>query len=1026
MTGSIRLSDEQQSVVDFGLLPLRVAAGAGSGKTTTMAYRLASLIDRFDVPPETALGITFTNKAAEELSQRLRERLPELAAAGREVEVATYHGFAHGILREFGAAIGVERNTTLITPGYTRQLIHDAMHRTGDLGLDLTGPGRRAQEVALLYAQLSDNLLRAERCLATPADETEETRQAMLQVLVAYQDRKRELGVVDYADLIIGAFDVVTQRPDISRRIRERYRVVLLDEYQDTNPAQRELLRTVFDAGFPITAVGDPDQTIYEWRGASLQNFEGFRTHFPNPDGSAAADRTLSMNRRSDILILDVANAVRRKIGTSTGPDRLVPREEAEDGTLTAAWFNTAAEEAEWMAQEVRRLHDDNGIPWRNMAVLFRAGRTIAVVREALERHDVPVEVAALGGLLSVPEVSELYAWLRLLGRSDDAPALARILTGSTYRLGLGDLAPLSRAVRVSNRRADRDDPAPGWAFIEAVDSFERIDGLGSEVARRLGMFRDVFRSLLVDAQSVSLVELCRRVLDVTGAWHEVEAMDPAARVSARLNLYRFLDLAEAWSPLEGRPSLDAFLEHLELLKEDDAADELDTARLSGEDAVALLTVHRAKGLEWPVVFIPALARGIFPSQLRGRDDPISFPYRLPYEVRLDRPRPLPAKESERLQLLGALHEDQEWRTAYVAVTRAQHRLVATGAYYYSAARPRDKSDLWQVVADHPHVRLVRDLDEPGDPPGPALPTVSQLEAPDPVFALGWRAVLRSALHDAGEPAKLAGEMGLAGPYDDEMRQMRLLLEGIPDPPESPDVPDVFSTSVTGLVTYATCPLRFKWSEVDRLPRRPSPAAQRGVEIHRRIELYNRGTMALDEADDTFYDAVELDEDDGPAPSGPDPFTTFQESRFATERPVLVEAPFDLSLGAGRVRGRIDAVYNPEPGVWEIVDFKSGRPKPPGPRRVQLEAYAVAATSVEFPVPKPEILSVTFAFLGGGLAEHREEVDEAWLGTAANNLESIVEAAAAGEYAPSPGPACGRCDFLRFCDAGKGWLDAEA
>ena len=234
---------------------------------------------------------------------------------------------------------------------------------------------------------------------------------------------------------------------------------------------------------------------------------------------------------------------------------------------MATAWFHGALDEARWIAAEAVRLHDAGEVAWSDMAILFRRHAGIALVRDALERAGVPVEVASLGGLLDVPEVADLHAWLRLVGRPDDGAALMRVLLGARYHLGLGDLAPVAaQPVRRPPGEA-RTIPRPRRAGCsKASTSSKSCPGLSAEAARRLTAFRSTHRRLLEAAQGLSLVELCRRILDETGAWPEVEALGDAARLSARLNLYRFLDLAEGWSPLEGAPSLDAFLDYLDLL----------------------------------------------------------------------------------------------------------------------------------------------------------------------------------------------------------------------------------------------------------------------------------------------------------------------------------------------------------------------------------------------------------------------------------------------------------------------------
>jgi len=971
---------EQQRIIDHPLAPLRVAAGAGTGKTTTIAMRLASLVLRDQIEPESALGITFTNKAAAELADRLRTYLPEFAKQGREVEVTTYHGFAHKLLSEFGPMIGLTRDVAVIGPGFQRQLLREALASTPTSVLDLTAPARRVDELATLSSRLGDHLRSPTELAAMPAeDDVAVERHEMAQVLEGYGALKTRLGVVDYSDLIRIAHQIVSDHT-VAARIRARYRLVLLDEYQDTNPAQRELLLCLFGNGFPVTAVGDPDQTIYEWRGASLENFASFPQHFRTETGPAPT-LELGRNRRSDRTIIDAANLVKRKIAASGSIERLDPGVGASDGSVQLGWFQSATEEARWIADQVRHLHDDEGVPWNEIALLFRKNSSIPLVREALESLDVPVEVAALGGLLQVPEVTDVHAWMRLLARPDDTAALARILMGSSYRLGLGDLAKL---------QSDR-------SMLEAIDSTPT--DVDAELTKRLSEFRDRYRTLLSLAQGVTLVELARRILDATGAWAEAETMEGARRLSTRLNLYRFLDLAEEWSPLEGRPSLDAFLDYLELLQEDRASEELDTATLSGEDAVSLLTVHRSKGLEWTVVFLPAVCKGTFPSApYGGLDDPDRYARSLPSELRLD----------DEQGDLRARHDGQEWRTAYVAVTRAKRRLVLTGAYWYTLGQAKRPSPLFELLASLEGAEVVAASDGPGNPPV-SLRSAPTGSTPDPLFGTWEEAFPRAE----ADPAWLRDLAHDVRHFEDERHQLQLVLDGLPSEPDADPEDLPLRVSVSNLVTYATCPRRYFWTSVDPLPRRSSSAARRGVEVHRRIELHNRGVLPLTE---------EYDIADGEASAGPDPFAVYESSRFAEDRPLRVETPFDLALAGATVTGRIDAIYGREGGPWEIVDFKSGRPSENPAVEVQLEAYALAARDVN-----PDVdLSVSFAYLGGGLETRTKQADDPWLDAARTHLVELIGAIREGRYEPSPSPTCRWCDFLPFCEQGRAYLDTSA
>ncbi len=1029
MIGLDDLTTEQLAIVRHRASPLRVAAGAGTGKTTTIVLRLATAIAE-GLAPERAVGLTFTNKAAEELADRLREQLPELTATGREVMVTTYHGFAYSLLLDHGALVGVERAAAVIGAGYQRQLLDEALRTAGGRTIDLTHPPSRIAEAATLLRQLADNLATADdlEAIAPPPDERDDVwaqRLDLVGIVRAYETAKRRLGVLDHGDLIRLAHRLLTEHPQVAARIRDRYEMVLLDEYQDTDPGQRRLLQTLLGPGFPVTAVGDPDQTIYEWRGASLGNFASFPRHFPTSDGEPAPTLPLTLNRRSDRAIIDIAERVKRKIGSPDAVPPLRPRDDAGPGTVQTGWFRTSHDEATWIARRLIHYHD-LGTPWGSMAVLVRKNKTMHGIRLALEAEDIPVEVVSLGGLLDVPEVADLHAWLRILRAPDDSAALVRILFGGRYRLGFGDLAPLHAWIAAQGRSPTDTEAAPGWPLLEAIDRLDDVTGLDDDAVVRLRAFRDEYRDLLAAAQSLTLVELSRRVLDTMDAWKEIAAMAPGKALSTRLDLYRFLDLAESWSPLEGRPSLDGFLAYLDVLAEgaDDA--ELDTATVSNEDAVSLSTVHRAKGLEWDVVVLPSLATDTFPSRAAIYDDPTARARFLPYELRLDAEH-LPdlasaADPSHRSRLLREHHLSQEWRTAYVATTRARHVLIASGAWWEPGRRrPNSPSALFEIIAQHPATEALVETPDPGEAPDLDAVDAGTGAPPDPLFAAGWRA----ALHDraAGGTLPIPDDMEVA--VVDEMgRQLRDALARLPSvaPPAHARPTDV---SVTGLMTLASCPRRFAFAEIDHLPRRPSPWFRRGIEFHRRVELHNLGKLPFEDLDPDAYDAVAAPGQEHPPTT--DPYDTFTRSRFAASPPLFTEVSIDVPVGPVRLRGRIDAIYDRGDSHWEIVDYKSGRRANRPERWVQLQAYAVAVDLGAVSVTRPDALTLTFAYFGGPEPEEESvDLDRHLLDETHETIASLAERAAALHHEPSPSEACRTCDFLAFCDAGRRWVNAPS
>ena len=1020
-------TDEQQAVLAAGTRPVRISAGAGTGKTTTISLLVADLVERRGIEPEHILGLTFTTKAAGELADRIRVMISPVAGPGREADVHTYHGFAAQLIREFGALVGVERESAVITPTFSRQLLFDVLTRRRFVHFNSTWTGS-VDRIQRLGSAMADHLADPAAVAASAGED--EPWPERLEILTAwddYQTEKRRLGVVDYADLISSAVRLLRQHPDIASRIRARYAVVLLDEYQDTNPAQRVLLQSVFGDGFPVVAVGDTDQTIYEWRGATPDNFEAFPRHFAHADGTPAVTLPLSVNRRSDRAIIATANAIRREMGSSAAP--LQPGPNADDGTVSVRWGADAVDEADWIADEVIRLNE-SGVPWKEMAVLFRKNRSIHLVHDALVQRDVPVEVANLGGLLSVPEVADVVAWMRLIHAPEDGPALLRVLMGPRMALGMGDLVHLTRWV---SRRADETsdvdldhERVPRHTLVEAIDHLDEMPDLSDRARTALERFHTEYRALLETAQGVTLAELSRTILDTTGTWRDVEAMGPAGRLTARLNLYRFLDLTEEWSPLEGRPSLAAFLDHLAAMAEN-PAEELDAARLSGEDAVALLTIHRAKGLEWDVVFVPAVAKGTFPTTSSGFENPYRSAQFLPHEWRLDRPPDIgpDMTKDEANDVLRESHLRQEWRVAYVAVTRARHHLYLSGAHWYGSPltkqNPNVPSDLYTLVEGLPGTRRLHHAELPERPE--IVRAADRAPTPDPLFDEGWEEAMRRALAEIETVDRLADRHGLAQAVEARVADYQQRLFDVTAIPAVASESDRPSSSVTGLVTYAACPRRHYWSEVDRLPRRPSPAARRGVDVHRRIELHSLGRVPMNELEPEAYDVIDGEGSDAVAA----PFETYLDSEYAGMTPLMVEAPFQFETEAGlSIRGRIDAVYD-RSDRWEIVDFKSGRPRTDPWLAVQLQAYAVAVDRVDFGHPRPDTVDVSFVYLGGGgLDVDRTTTDPAWRRAAAGRVESIAAAIVDEQFEPVPSPACLSCEFVRFCPAGARWLAENA
>lgn len=350
-----------------------------------------------------------------------------------------------------------------------------------------------------------------------------------------------------------------------------------------------------------------------------------------------------------------------------------------------------------------------------------------------------------------------------------------------------------------------------------------------------------------------------------------------------------------------------------------------------------------------------------------------------------------------------------------MGVTRAKRRLYLSGAHWYTEKRPKLMSVVMEAALALPRATIGTMVDEPGAAPG-QLRLETPAGSPDPLFDSGWQAALRAGVDDPESIMRMAPDRDA---YDMAMEQTELTLDSLPRPPTTETESDSPTTSVTGLVTLAGCPQRFYWSDVDPLPRRSTRAMRRGVEVHRMIELHALGHIPLWDLADDLYDAVTHDM---PAESSK-PFDTFKASRYAQRRALFVEVPMDLAFDNGRVRGRIDAVYEDEPGQWEIVDWKSGTISSDPTRVIQLQAYALAAHAGLIGDRVPDSLRVTFCYLGGPEAETVSyDVTADWLEEAQAAIETALESVAGPEYPPAPGTRCHSCDFTRFCDAGTAWL----
>lgn len=1062
---------DQWRAISLPLQPAVVVAGAGSGKTSVIAARVVYLAlvatgrcsaEHPGVLPGSVLCLTFTNKATEHLTLKVRRALATIELPeGEEPTILNYHSFAAAILERHGLLAGIEPGQRILTPAQRSELCARVLDEISfeyvtaewqpsviekilSLADQMANHRRTPQEVVAFCRARLDALAEHR---STQAWQAAQERIELARAVERFEEHKRELGVIDYGDQITIALELAERHPDVGADHRSRFGAVVLDEYQDTNVAQADLIARTFGGGFPVMAVGDPDQSIYAWRGASLYNLLEFKDQFLRPDGRPAIRLPLYTNFRSGRRILAAADRVIREIPSAQRPDpdkRLEPWPPNGEGHVEIRRFSDEWTEASWVAERIERLRaeDPDGRPWSSFAVLSRKSRLFVPLQEAFAERRIPVEIVGLAGLIKLPEVVEVLAYARAVADPFASVSLARILLGPRYRIGFKDLARVAAWAKDRNYhiREDEDETLP-FLFAEALEHLDEVTFLSDEGRERLEEFRAELAELRAEARR-PVGEFLAQVIRRTGLMAEVEAGDdPDLAVATRRNLAAFLDQVHSFSPLEGELTLRAFLDYVDVV-EGAERQEWSPVQPSTENSVKVMTVHQAKGLEFDTVFVPGLATDLLPD-LKVQQNPAERGASLDFELRGDRDI-LPTFGGNFRQFwlaLRAQEEMEERRTCYVALTRARHCLFVTGAHWYgegqNAKRPSlffDELAAWgeetglasvdrgpEVGPENPLLgyreRFVRDW------PGPALP-----DEADPLFPQGWRrAAKEAARRTAGGPATVPMELLDALSveesrlYREEAAERRVvaahLLEARETPPPDPGLPPTIA--VGGLVEYERCPKRFYWSVVRPLPRFSGPAARIGTQIHAWIERQGSGQgslLELDEAPDLA--AEELAGEPGKVERLQQ---SFLASRFARAVPLYAERPFLLYLDGFVVSGRIDAVFGTAEGPWEVVDYKTGRePDESDPvAGLQLDLYALACTEVFR--KRPQELTLTYFYLGTGHEASRPAGDaRATRARVARALRGIAGRA----FEPAPGGYCRWCDFLPFCPEGRAFVAA--
>ncbi|MGZ8481858.1 MAG: ATP-dependent helicase [Candidatus Limnocylindria bacterium] len=966
------LTPRQRTAVTHGDGPLLIVAGAGTGKTTVITRRIAWLIAEKRALPSEILGLTFTDRAAFEMIERVDRLVPY---GHNDAQISTFHAFGDRLLRDHALEAGLSDQSTVLSRA--EQVIFLREHLF-ELPLDryrpLGDPTRFLSGLVTLISRLRDEdmppaayLAAAQRmanaAAAAPEDEALAERAAAHAELAAtydaYEGLMRSSDRIDFGDQVSLALRLLREHPAVLEEVCRRYRYILVDEFQDTNHAQWELVKLLAQPHGNVTVVGDDDQSIYRFRGAALGNILGFRDAYPK-----AASVVLVDNYRSRQPILDAAHRLIRH----NDPERLEAREgldkrlkarskfarsEPAEGAIALAAYTTGSDEADAVADRIG-ASIRGGRRAGEHAILVRGNRDADPYLRALNMAHIPWRFSGTAGLYRQPEVRVLISFLRTVNDPDDSVSLYDLATSEIFGLAPAD-------VTLALNRARRRRSSLAVALREAAehpgDSPFGVRAL--EVVQRLMASLEAHRSMSTER---SCGELLYHFITASG-WLARLAHEARETGEERLaNVGRFFEIVRRQGGLLRDDRLPFLVAQLDTLIE--TGDDPSTADVEPDegDAVHVLTYHKAKGLEFNVVHMVGLVADRFPGW--DRRDPLEMPEELV--------RDAPPADADH-------HTSEERRLFYVGMTRARDELVLTWAQDYGGRRSRAVSQFVTEALD--------------------LMPATPLEAVKPAL------LERLARHDGS-------------PRDQVTAAPRPMLGD-----------RTLSLSYGQINDYLDCPARYRYGHVVRIPTPVTHQMVYGRALHAAVQAYHRhqqggGTLSLVElhaALDAAWESVGFltrEHEEARLAAAHDAATRFwEEQQRDPARPVAVERDFTVSFGPDRLRGRYDRIDRDDAGRTVITDYKSSdvRDLPTANKRaresLQLSIYALAHEAETGSLPD----ELALHFLESGIVG-RIAPSEKRLAAAQDRLTAAASGIRANRFEATPSVMrCGYCPFREIC-----------
>ncbi len=644
------LNEQQREAVLHTEGPILILAGAGSGKTRVLTHRVAYLIGEAGVNPWNILAITFTNKAAGEM----RERIDMMVGAeAQSVWVSTFHSACVRILRRYIDRLGYDPHFTIYDADDQKTVMRDVCKR-----LEIDTKLYKEKTFLSVISSAKDELVSPEQ-FALEA-QTDFARQRQARVYTEYQRVLRENNALDFDDLIVKCVELLQSDAEVRDYYQERFRYVMVDEYQDTNTAQFHLVRLLAGKYRNLCVVGDDDQSIYKFRGANIENILSFETYFPD-----ATVIRLEENYRSTQDILDAANAViRNNKGRKT---KTLWTEKGSGEGIEFHQLENAYEEAELIAHSIQSFVRQGTYRYGDCAVLYRTNAQSRMLEERFVAESIPYRIFGGVNFYARREIKDVLAYLKTIDNGRDDVAATRII--NVPRRGIG-ATTIARVQAYANER--------GIGFYDALTRADAIPDVKPAAVGKIRVFTDCIEELRAKVPHLSIVDMIRAVLDATGYGRELSVSDDPEDQARMENIEELISKAASYEETEEEPSLSGFLEDVALVADIDNLEE-------GSDYVALMTMHSAKGLEFANVYLAGMEDGLFPGYMTiTNDDPLEL--------------------------------EEERRLCYVGITRAKEHLTLTSARERMTRGETQYHKVSRFVEEIPEELLIGEIYDPTPP----------------------------------------------------------------------------------------------------------------------------------------------------------------------------------------------------------------------------------------------------------------------------------------------------------------------